>query len=305
MHRPGVFRGGVNVSLLLTVLEIVAPVFLLGAVGFVWVRLGLEYRLQFVTTLAMTLSVPCLIFTALMQTEIDPRALTELSLAAAVGYGALIAAFGLLMAILRLPQRSYLVPLSFGNTGNLGLPLALFAFGETGLGYAVVVFAVMAVWSFTFGVWIVAGGGSLGKVLREPMVAATLLGGLFLWQDWQTPVFLTNTLELIGQIAIPIMLITLGVAVARLQPGRLWLAVGLSAVKAGICVGIAWSLGLWFDLDPVAFAVLVLQFATPVAVTSYMMAEKYGADADAVAGLVVTSTVISIGLLPALLAVLL
>ena len=52
------------------------------------------------------------------------------------------------------------------------------------------------------------------------MVAATLLGGLFLWQGWQTPIFLTNALELIGQMAIPIMLITLGVAVARMTPGH-------------------------------------------------------------------------------------
>ncbi len=118
-----------------------------------------------------------------------------------------------------LNRRTYLAPLIFGNTGNLGLPLALFAFGDEGLSYAVVVFAIMAIWSFTFGIWLVAGAGSFGKVLREPLVWATLLGGLFLWQDWQTPLFLTNTLELIGQMAIPLMLITLGVAVARLDAG--------------------------------------------------------------------------------------
>ena len=134
------------------------------------------------------------------------------------------------------------------------------------------------------------------------MVAATLLGLLFLWQDWQTPRFLTNTLELIGQTAIPLMLITLGVAVARLSPGRLGRSVWLSVAKAVICVAAAWATGLWFDLPPVPFAVLVLQVATPVAVTSYLLAEKYGADADAVAGLVVVSTVLSVGLIPLILA---
>ena len=62
-------------NLALTVANITAPVFLLAAVGFAWVRLGFEYRLQFVTRLAMTLAVPCLIFTALMQTRMDPAAL--------------------------------------------------------------------------------------------------------------------------------------------------------------------------------------------------------------------------------------
>ncbi|MFT7108278.1 MAG: putative permease, partial [Yoonia sp.] len=62
-------------NLALTVLNITAPVFLLAAVGFAWVKMGFEYRVEFVTRLAMTLSVPCLIFAALMQTDVDPEAL--------------------------------------------------------------------------------------------------------------------------------------------------------------------------------------------------------------------------------------
>ncbi|SIO48036.1 hypothetical protein SAMN05444722_2487 [Rhodovulum sp. ES.010] len=289
-------------NLVLTVLEIVAPVFLLAGVGFAWVRLGNEYRVQFVTQLAMTLSVPCLIFTALMQTEIDPQALTALSLAALVAYGVVTVLCIGVVALARLERRTYLAPIIFGNTGNMGLPLALFAFGDAGLGYAVVVFAVMAVYSFTFGVWLVSGGGSLVKVVKEPLVAATLLGGLFLWQGWETPVFLTNTLELIGQMAIPLMLITLGVAIARLHPGHLPRAMWLSAVKLALCLAATVAVGRWFALDPVPFAVLVLQISTPVAVTSYLLAEKYGADAEAVAGLVVVSTLLSVITLPVTLA---
>jgi predicted permease len=188
---------------------------------------------------------------------------------------------------------------------DLGLPLALFAFGETGLGYAVVVFAIMAIWSFTFGIWLVAGSGSFGKVIREPLVWGTALGALFLVQGWETPVFLTNTLSLLGQMAIPIMLITLGVAVARLSPGGIGRAVVLSLIKLAICIGIAALAGWFFDLDKIAFGVLVLQVATPVAVTSYLLAEKYGADAESVAGLVVVSTVLSVAALPLMLGFLL
>jgi predicted permease len=290
------------VNVVLTVAEIVAPVFFLAALGFAWVRLGYEYRIRFVTQLAMTLGVPCLIFTALMQTDIQPSALSAVSLAALAAYAVITAVLWAVTLVARLDRRTYLAPLIFGNTGNLGLPLALFAFGDTGLGYAVVIFAIMAMISFTFGIWLVSGGGSLVSVLKEPMVGATLLGGIFLWQGWETPRFLTNTLSLIGQLAIPLMLITLGVALARLRPARLGQTFVLSLVKAAVCVGIAWPIGRWFQLDDVAFAVLVLQVGTPVAVTSYLLAEKYGADADAVAGLVVVSTLFSIGLLPLILA---
>lgn len=292
-------------NLAVTVLEIVAPVFLLAAIGYAWVKLGFEYRVEFVTQLSMTLGVPCLIFVSLMKTDVDPQALTALTLASIAAYAAVTVAAWALIAVMRLDVRTWLAPVIFGNTGNLGLPLALFAFGEIGLDYAVVVFAVMAVWSFTFGVWLVAGGGSPWKVVKEPLVGATLLGALFLWQGWETPVFLTNALSLIGQMAIPLMLITLGVAVARLDTAGAGRAVVVSLLKLALCTGLAWAVGRAFALDDVAFAVLVLQVSTPVAVTSYLLASKYGADAQAVAGLVVVSTLVSVLSLPLLLALLL
>lgn len=289
-------------NLALTVLNITAPVFLLAAIGFVWVKLGFEYRVAFVTRMAMTLSVPCLIFVALMKTDVDPQALAALSLASFAAYGFVTLGCFILVKLAKLDLQTYLAPLIFGNTGNLGLPLALFAFGETGLGYAVVVFAVMAILSFTIGIWMVAGGGSLTRVVKEPLVGATLLGALFLWQGWETPVFLTNTLELIGQMAIPMMLITLGVAVARLETKAMTQAAFLSIAKLVICLGAGWGAATWFGLDPVAAAVLIMQVATPVAVTSYLLAEKYGADAQPVAGLVVASTLLSVLALPLVLA---
>lgn len=288
-----------------TVLEIVAPVFLLALIGFSWVKLGFEYRVEFVTRLAMTLAVPCLIFTALMKTEIDPSALTTLLIASIAAHVAIAAIGALGFWALNMRQQTYLAPFTFGNTGNLGLPLSLFAFGAEGLSFAMIVFAVSAIFSFTFGIWVVSGGGSLMKALKEPMVGATLLGTLFLWQGWRTPDFLTNTLDLIGQMAIPLMLITLGVAVARLKPGRIAQAFVLSFVKYLVCAGVALVIGLALGLSDVPLAVLILQTATPVAVTAYLLAEKYGGDSEAVAGLVVVSTLMSVAAIPLLLTFLL
>ena len=289
-------------NLALTVLNITAPVFILAAVGYGWVKLGFEYRVEFVTQLAMTLSVPCLIFVALMTADIDPQALGSLSLASFTAYGLVSIVFLGIVKLRKLDTSTYLAPLVFGNTGNLGLPLAMFAFGEEGLSYAVVVFAVMAILSFTIGVWVVAGGGSPIRVIKEPVVAATFLGALFLWQGWQTPIFLTNALELIGQMAIPIMLITLGVAIARLETNDMGRAVWLSAIKVMVSAGVAWTAARWFGLAPIPSAVLIVQLATPVAVTSYLLAKKYGHEAQPVAGLVVASTLLCVISLPLILA---
>ena len=288
----------------LTVLEIVAPVFILAGIGFTWVKIGLEYRVEFVTRFAMMMAVPCLIFTALMKTEIEPVALSELMLAGSATYAAVCVLAFIFMRVFQLDIRTYLMPLISGNTGNLGLPLCLFAFGQAGFGYAVVVFAITNILAFTLGVWVVAGGGSYKRLFQEPLVAGTFLGLLFMWQGWETPRFLTNALELIGQMAIPMMLITLGVAVARLRSGQMSRAIWISLSKVAIGAGSAAMVGLAFGLPHEALAVLVLQLSMPVAVTSYLLAEKYGADADAVAGLVVVSTLMTIGITPVILTVL-
>ena len=292
-------------ELILTVFQIVAPVFILAAIGFTWVKIGWSYEIEFVTRLAMTLSVPALIFVALMKANISADTLSNLFLSSLIAYLFLALIFWITGKIFKLNMATYWAPLIFGNTGNLGLPLAMFAFGEIGLGYAVVVFAVMAIGSFSIGVWMVSGGGSINKVFKEPMVWATLLGALFLIQGWQTPKWATNTLELLGQMAIPLMLITLGVALARLKMNLISRAIILSILKLCVSVGVAWIIGIYFELNDIAFAVLVMQIATPVAVTSYLLAQKYGADANEVAGLVIASTALSVFALPVLLGILL
>jgi predicted permease len=80
----GHFSRKQSVNLTLTILEIVAPVFLLAGIGFVWIKLGFEYRIKFVTQISMTIGVPALIFTALQKTEVDPQSLSIVSLAAMV-----------------------------------------------------------------------------------------------------------------------------------------------------------------------------------------------------------------------------
>ena len=106
------------------------------------------------------------------------------------------------------------------------------------------------------------------------------------------PAWAGATLDLVGQMAIPLMLLTLGVAIARLKPSALAPAFWLCLVKLAICTIVPLGVGLAFGLPRQSLAVLVLQVATPVAVTSYMLAAKYDARPDEVAGLVVVSTLL-------------
>ena len=287
------------------VLEVVTPVFLLAAIGYFWVKLGFEYRVEFVTRLAMTLAVPALVFTSLTQNTINPKFLTEMIIVVCMAY-AVVSVLALIFTfIFKLDLRTFLMPLISGNTGNLGLPLCFLAFGKDGLGYAVIVFAFTSIVAFTFGLWVVSGTRSFKQPLKEPLVPATVLGLLFMLYGWETPKILTNSLNLISQMAIPLMLITLGVAFARLKTQLAFktLGISISKIMIGTIAGI--TVGYQFSIPYEAFAVLIIQMSMPVAVTSYLLAEKYGANSEAVAGLVVISTFLTTFTTPVVLSVLL
>ena len=284
------------------VLEVVFPVFFLSCLGFYWVKSGFDYPMQFVTRICMNIAVPCLVFVSLMNTKIDLKILLNFAIATLLCYLLIILTFFIIIKLLKINSQTYLSPLSFGNTGNIGLPLAYFAFGEIGLGYAVLVLSITSILSFSIGIWFVSGETSFLKTLKnEPLLAATFLGLIFLATKSQTPIFFTSTLELIGQLAIPFMLITLGVAVANLNSTHLYKALKLSILKLIICLSLSILIGNILALDQIPFYILVLQMSAPVAITSYLLAKKYDADDKAVAGIVITSTIISIIYFPIIL----
>lgn len=291
--------------MLLQILQITAPVFLLSVAGYVWARLKMRFDLEFITRLAINFSMPCLIFAVLVKAEIDPATFRDIALASVVSYTALGLVLWAGLRAAGLSMRTYLAPGVFANTGNVGLPVALFAYGEQGLAFAIVIFAVMAIFSFTIGIYMVAGAGKLSEVLKQPLVYASILGGIFALQGWSVPTWLLNSLDLAGQISIPLMLLTLGVSIANLSVREIGLAFMLSSAKLLISGLIAIVVVWLFDFSEAARGVLVLQLIMPVAVTSYLLAERYRANPEKVAGTVVISTLISVAAIPAALALLL
>ena len=291
--------------MLYQIFEIVAPVFLLAFAGWAWARLRRPFDLEFVTRLSLTFSMPCLIFATLVGADVDPALFRDVALASLIAYAALgvVLWVGIRLAGLSVPV--WLAPTVFGNTGNVGLPVALFAYGQEGLALAMVPFVVMVVLSFTVGLYVVAGVGRPAEAFRQPLVYASILGGVFAFAGWDVPGWALASLSLAGQIAIPLMLLTLGVSIARLKPSDMGLPLALSVAKLGACAGAALIAAEVMGIEGVARGVLVLQLLLPAAVTNYLLAARYGRDPDAVAGLVVVSTLVALAAIPGALALLL
>lgn len=150
-----------------------------------------------------------------------------------------------------------------------------------------------------------SGGGSPIKLFKEPLVISVFLGMLFLFKGWETPGFLTSTINLVGQMAIPLMLLTLGVTVANLRSSGLLKLIFPSILKFVLCLICALITVRVFDLESIPAAALIIQITMPVAVSSYMLTEKYGNEPKTVAALVIVSTMMGVVYIPVTLAFLL
>lgn len=268
-------------------------------------RSGLHYDFQFVTRLTLEIGTPCLIFSTLIRTEIDPAAFQEVALAALSLYLVLgLVAAGVLKA-LGFRLQTYLSPFIFSNSGNVGLPLCLFAFGPEGLAYGIAIFGAMVVANFTAGVWIVSGRPAPWAAFRQPMVYAALGGALFQAQGWGVPTWIDNTIHLTGQFVIPLMLITLGASIAGLPKEAPWRIIGLTLLKYTLSGAAAFGVASVFGLTGAAFGVFMLQAMTPVPVTSYLLATRFEAGGPEVARFVMISTLMAVPLIPLVLRVLL
>lgn len=282
-------------------LGIVVPVYLCAAVGFFWARSGRPYDTALITDLITTVGAPCLVFSSLVTLNVGPGEMTQMVGAALL---ALVCFAGIAAAILwatGLSLRSYLAPMIFGNSGNMGLPLCLFAFGEPGLALGACFFATTAITHFTAGQWIWNGSASFRLLFRTPLAWAALAAAAVIATDATVPAWGLNTTKLLGSFTIPLMQLTLGASLARLGVSHFPRTLALASLRIGmgfaIGVLLSWALGL----EGVASGVFILNCSMPVAVFNYLLAERYGRSPEDIAALVVLSTLLSFATVPLIL----
>ena len=284
---------------------IIAPVFLCPALGWAWVRAGRSYDRELITVLIADIGAPCLVFSRLVALEVEAQAMAEMAIAAGISVAIFAVAGIAILRMARLPLHTFLCPLIFGNQGNMGLPVCLFAFGAEGLALGIAYFSVTATLQFTVGISIWSGRLSLGELARTPLIYAVVLAVAVLASGSAVPAWIWNTTEILGGFAIPLMLVTLGVSLAELRVARIGRSVALSLCRLGIGFAVGVALAALLDLEGVARGVLILQCAMPAAVFNYLFAQRYARAPEEVASIVVISTLLAFAGLPFLLGFLL
>jgi predicted permease len=286
------------------VLDSVLPILCTIALGYVWVRYGGNLDSKVLTPIVVNVGTPCLIVSTLLKAAMAPQAFAGIVLASCLAIIAFAAIGTLVLLLSGLPLRTYLPSIAFPNAGNLGLPVALYAFGAEGLSYAIVFFAISSMANHSIGQALAAGTVDWRTIARMPMLYAITIGLAGSYLHIEPPIWVGNTLSLIGGLAIPVMLLMLGGTLAKLHITTLSRALWLSALRIGAGAIIGVIVVHVVGLPDTARAVLILQCAMPVAVYCYLYAEHWKCEPEEVAGLVFVSTVASIVSVPALLSIL-
>jgi predicted permease len=281
------------------VFGVMAPVALILLVGIAWDRLRQPFDAAFVGNLVYYVGGPCLTFSTLVDYSFTPG-VRNLALATVAALAAFGVAGAIALRLMRLDLHSYLNTIMFPNLGNMGLPVALFAFGEPGLALAVVVFTIGSVAHSSVGIWIASGRLAPTELFKAPLLYATLLA-LAGQAGLEAPTFVLRATEILGDLTIPMMLLSLGVSLSRLKITNTQRAATLAGLRLGI--GLAGGLlAAWtFGLSPLERGVLVLDAVMPAAVFNYLLAERFKTAPEDVAGGVALSTLASFVVLPLVL----
>lgn len=302
----------------------ILPIVAIAAVGFVLGRVR-DVDPGGLNTAVVYVLAPALVLHSLMVTELSGGTIAQLALAVVaftLGMAVLVEVLGRL-AGQRDPALSALVLVAtFPNAGNYGIPVSSFAFGEVGRGTAVLYIAVQAVLVYTVGVYVASrGGGEAGlgavrRVFEIPLVYAVVAALLARWLDVVPPASSTamETLQLVGDSAIPVMLLILGVQLAGTDYGAALSQIGAASVlKMAVApaVAVAIALAIGFD-NPTVARTFVLECAMPSAITPLILIIEFAGDVEIggvtvpefVSTVVAVTTLLSIPILTVLISLL-
>lgn len=282
------------------VVAIVAPLFLIVLVGYFYgSRMRPEMRIT--NQLIMDIFMPALILSVMIRDDFYPSQYFMLMIGGAVvmiGSG-IIAAF--VARVFGFHWRSYVPPAMFSNWANLGIPLYVLSLGEAALGAGVMLVVVGNILCFTIGTYIYSGKLSGFAVLRTPIIIAVMLGIALNLLPLSLPGPIIQTITMLGQVVIPLMLFSLGVRLTSvsLSDSKVGLSMALLCPLVG--VPLAFLATSFLPMSEFHQSILIMFGVLPPAVVNFMLAEQYQTDPEQVASMVLIGNLVAIVSIPLLL----
>lgn len=283
------------------IFTVIAPIIFIALLGFTWSFFKLRYDGKFISKIVMDVGAPCLILSTMQKTGLPSGEVLLMSKITVTGLAFLFLFNTILIRITGVPLRSYLSSLTFANTGNMGVPICLFAFGEKALALALIIFMVTSLFHFSIGVSLVGDRNPLATLVRSPVFYSALASFYLVFSGQKLPDAVFNTVDILGAMAIPLMLFSLGVSLQSLEIRSFSSSLFFAIMRLCIGFSVGWILCWIFNLHGMIKGVVLIQSSMPSAVFNYLLAFSYNREPEKAAGIVVFSTLISFVTLPLLL----
>ena len=279
--------------------EVIFPVFFVIGIGYYLGKNNPNIDTNFITNFAGNIGTPALIFYTVTTTGITLTVFIHYFTYALIMIGGFAIIGLILLFFLNKDLSMELPPLILPNTGNMGVPICLFAYGTQGLGVASAIASVIILFHFTLGVFLAKKEFSFDVVLKSPPVYAIIVSVLFLYFKIDTPLFLENTTFLLTYATIFLVLMSLGIALTRFK-FSLKNSIILSLCRVVIGPIIAFIIIFYFELSGFAAGVLLIQSAMPSAILNYLVGSMYSPKniVDSIASTIVVSTLMSFITIP-------
>ena len=280
--------------------EVLFPVFFVIGIGYYIGKKDKKFNTTFITNFAANVGSPAMIIYALNVKNVSFSVFLDYFFY----YLLAIISFAIVGIIFLFFLRSKdiireLPPFMMPNTGNMGFPICLFAYGHEGLGVAAGITALIILFHFTLGVFLAKKQFSFDVVLKSPPVYAIIVSVLFLYFKIDTPLFLENTTFLLTYATIFLVLMSLGIALTRFK-FSLKNSIILSLCRVVVGPIIAFIIIYYFELSGFAAGVLLIQSAMPSAILNYLVGSMYSPKkiVDSIASTIVVSTLMSFITIP-------
>tara|TARA_A100001011_G_scaffold21608_1_gene21729 strand:- start:292 stop:1191 length:900 start_codon:yes stop_codon:yes gene_type:complete len=282
-------------ELYLKLIDVLFPVFFVIGVGYYLGKKDPKFDTKFITNFAGNIGTPAMIFYTITTTGVTLDIFIEYFIYAVIiicGFAVIGVAF---LLFLKKDAVTELPPLILPNTGNMGIPICLFAYGAEGLGVASAIASVIILFHFTIGVLLAKKSFSFEILIKNVPIYAIILSVIFLYFEWEVPGYIENTTFLLTYTTIFLVLMSLGIALTKLKVISWTHASILGAVRVVIGPIIGFALIKFLGLTGFAAGVLLIQSSMPSAVLTYLVGSMYSEKraVDNVASVIVTSTLMS------------
>jgi len=276
--------------------EVLFPVFFVVGVGYYIGKKNPKIDTKFITNFAANIGTPALILYALNIKNISFDIFSNYFwyyLLAITGFFFVGIIFLLILKTKDIIRE--LPPFVLPNTGNMGLPICLFAYGSDGLGIAAAISSLIILFHFTLGVFLADRKFNFEVILKSPPFYTIIISVLLLYYEIQLPVFIENTSFLLMYATIFLILMSLGIALTRLKIFSFSKALISSVGRLILGPIIGLSIIYYYELDGFAAGVLLIQCSMPSAILNYLVGSIYSPKkiVDNIASMIVVSTFLS------------